>query len=144
MDVRIACARGDHLPTLKCCNVMSQFIKKAAGDYMGNSGNQAASGEGGGDWSALANLGSQMASHDEQTGGNTNFSQFTNMYGLRSTLCRSSRVVLMLVPQWQKAGLALILLQFRIYNFKLQLTPFGNIQADRRRFRGPQGQKCRP
>lgn len=62
-------------------NGMLQFIKKAAGDYMGNSGGQAASGGGGGgDWSALANLGSQMASHEEQTGGNTDFSQFTNMY----------------------------------------------------------------
>lgn len=61
---------------------MSQFIKKAAGDYMGNSGGQAASGGGGGgggDWSALANLGSHMASHEEQTGGNTDFSQFTDM-----------------------------------------------------------------
>lgn len=85
---------------------MSQFFKKAAGDYMGNSGNQAASGGGGGDWSALANLGSQMASHEEQTGGNTNFSQFTNMYELCITPSRSSRVVLMLVMQWQKEGLA--------------------------------------
>ena len=59
---------------------MAQFIKKAAGDYMGDSGGQAASG-GGGDWSSLANLGSQMASHEEQTGGNTDFNQFTNMYG---------------------------------------------------------------
>lgn len=88
---------------LTCCNVMSQFIKKAAGDYMGNSGNQAASGGGGGDWSALANLGSQMASHEEQTGGNTSFSQFTNMYELCSMLSRS--VVPMLVLQRRKAGL---------------------------------------
>lgn len=94
--------------TLTCCSVTSQFIKKAAGDYMGNSGNQAASGGGGGgDWSALANLGSHMASHEEQTGGNTNFSQFTDMYEHCSRLSRPSRVVLMLVMQLQQAGLLL-------------------------------------
>ena len=59
---------------------MTQFVKKAAGDYMGSSEGQAAPG-GGQDWSALANLGSKFASHEEQTGGNTDFSQFTDMYG---------------------------------------------------------------
>ena len=108
MDVRFVCAHGERFlyKKLTCCNMMSQFVKKAAGDYMGNSGNQAAGGGGSGDWSALANLGSQMASHEEQTGGSTNFSQFTNMYALCSTSSESSRVVLVLVMQWRKAGLA--------------------------------------
>ena len=48
---------------------------------MGNSGSGGQAASGGGDWSALANLGSQMASHEEETGGNTNFSKFTDMYG---------------------------------------------------------------
>lgn len=56
------------------------MLKQAAGEYMGNSGSGGQAASGGTDWSALANLGSHMASHEEETGGNTNFSSFTNMY----------------------------------------------------------------
>lgn len=55
------------------------MLKQAAGAYMGNSGSGGQAASGGSDWSALANLGSHMASHEEQTGGNTDFSSFTNM-----------------------------------------------------------------
>ena len=58
-----------------------QMLKKAAGEYMGNSGSGGQAASGGTDWSALANLGSHMASHEEETGGNTDFSRFTDMYG---------------------------------------------------------------
>ena len=57
------------------------MLKKAAGEYMGNSGSGGQAAAGGCDWSALANLGSHMASHEEETGGNTDFSRFTDMYG---------------------------------------------------------------
>ena len=55
------------------------MLKKAAGDYMGNSESGGQAGSGGTDWSNLANLGNHMASHEEQTGGNTDFSSFTSM-----------------------------------------------------------------
>ncbi|DBA72689.1 hypothetical protein WJX79_008517 [Trebouxia sp. C0005] len=54
------------------------MLKSAAGSYMGKSGSGASSG-GGTDWSQLANLGSTMASHQEQTGGSSDFGAFTSM-----------------------------------------------------------------
>jgi len=53
-----------------------QMLKSVAGNYMGNSGSGSS---GGTDWSQLANLGNQMSSHQEQTGGSSDFSGFTSM-----------------------------------------------------------------
>lgn len=53
------------------------MLKGMAGEYMGNSG--ASSGGGGTDWSQLANLGNHMANHEQQSGGGSDLSSFTNM-----------------------------------------------------------------
>lgn len=58
---------------------MLQMLKSAAGSYL-NKGSGAETGSSGGtDWSQLANLGSTMASHQEQSGGSSDLSGFTSM-----------------------------------------------------------------
>ena len=62
------------------------MLKNMAGDYLGNSGSGGSSG--GADWSHLANLGNQMENHQQSTGGGSDLSSFTSMYGVIKLLCR--------------------------------------------------------